>query len=319
MSLSIVSLLVSVKDKNSVDHLESIFSNETFEQPSEGWEIPVSATRLTQNMYYLKEKKRHQPLDAYIILHFDGNNTLYDDENDTAIEKKTLAARCYGYHANGARWKNTKSYTVDPTNRSGMSSAFITDTFQRAVDTWNSRLLRSPIFGEQQNDGITSDAYDINRPDGLNFVRFGKINQDGVIAVTVVWGSFNGNPSSRQIVEWDQLYDDYHYTWGDASNNPSIMDFQNIATHELGHALGLSDQYDRKCSSTTMYGYSKNGEFNKRYLSKADEIGECSLYERCQWVVDVLETTSSACSRRCSPYFPLLGLITCFLYSLKFH
>lgn len=38
------------------------------------------------------------------------------------------------------------------------------------------------------------------------------------------------------------------------------MDFENVATHDLGHRVGLADLYDAKCSEQTMYGYADYGK-----------------------------------------------------------
>jgi hypothetical protein len=57
------------------------------------------------------------------------------------------------------------------------------------------------------------------------------------------------------------------------------MDFDNIATHELGHSCGLGDLYTSDCSQQTMYGYASNGETNKRTLECGDIAGISELYK----------------------------------------
>ena len=81
----------------------------------------------------------------------------------------------------------------------------------------------------------------------------------------------------REIIEFDVLFDT-DYTWGDADINPTVMDLQNIATHEIGHGLGLADIYDSACSEVTMYGYSVYGETKKRTLEPPDMTGMQELY-----------------------------------------
>jgi hypothetical protein len=56
------------------------------------------------------------------------------------------------------------------------------------------------------------------------------------------------------------------------------MDFESIATHELGHIMGMADLYDSACSDQTMYGYATNGETHKRSLGTGDIWGIHALY-----------------------------------------
>ncbi len=56
------------------------------------------------------------------------------------------------------------------------------------------------------------------------------------------------------------------------------MDFENIATHELGHSVGMGDLYTAECNQQTMYGYASNGETNKRTLESGDINGIRALY-----------------------------------------
>ena len=71
---------------------------------------------------------------------------------------------------------------------------------------------------------------------------------------------------------------DTDWIWGDAKVDASVMDLQNIATHELGHGAGLGDVYDTACSNVTMYGYSDYGETKKRDLEQPDIKGLQTLY-----------------------------------------
>ena len=103
------------------------------------------------------------------------------------------------------------------------------------------------------------DGADTASPDGKNEVYFGDISQPGAIGITIVWGIFGGPPGLRELVEWDQVYDHADYDWSD-SGEPGKMDFESIATHELGHSVGLDDLYTDGWSEMTMYGYADYGD-----------------------------------------------------------
>ena len=121
-------------------------------------------------------------------------------------------------------------------------------------------------------------SYNNGSLDGNNTASFGLYDNSGVIAVTNVWGYFSGPPRTRELVEWDLLFNDAYFAFGDANLNAALMDLQNIATHELGHSAGMADLYTTACLDETMYGYSAEGETTKRTLNTGDIAGIQKLY-----------------------------------------
>jgi len=128
-------------------------------------------------------------------------------------------------------------------------------------------------------------------------VFFADLPYEGAIAVCIVYYINAGPPSQRQILEFDLVFDadlifvdasgvEYDFSWGNADpdgdgiGDTGIMDLQNIATHELGHALGLADLYDTTAPvpEQTMYGYASTGETKKRSLEAGDKAGITVLY-----------------------------------------
>ena len=136
------------------------------------------------------------------------------------------------------------------------------------VGTWES-AAGADIFGS----GSTDASYDANTSnvDGRNGAEFGPIADAGVIAVTYTWGIFGGPPKSRQLVEWDMIFDSDSFSWS-TSGAANAMDFQNIDTHELGHAMGLGHP-SGSCTEETMYAFASNGETKKRDLNAGDIAG----------------------------------------------
>ncbi len=181
---------------------------------------------------------------------------------------------CYTLLAKGAKWKTVEPYIVDPTNTRELNEDFVRNNLALDIDKWETKA-GVDILGNEVA-GIV-DGADLESPDNKNEVMFADIDYDGAIAVAIVWGIFSGPPFNRELVEWDMIFDDADFDWS-ATGEAGKMDFENIATHELGHAVGLGDLYNAECSEQTMYGYAVYGETNKRSLEAGDIAGISALY-----------------------------------------
>lgn len=188
-------------------------------------------------------------------------------------------SNCYGFLAKGAKWKSIEPYMIDTSNSRNLSSSFIKNNIAFDIDKWE-QAAEVNIIGDEIIGNV--DGADTISPDNKNEILFGDIDQDGAIAITIVWGIFRGAPKDRQLVEWDQIYDDVDYDWSEdclTEDCSAKMDFENIATHELGHTVGLDDLYETTCSQETMYGYADYGEVSKRTLEGGDIAGVKELYQ----------------------------------------
>lgn len=174
------------------------------------------------------------------------------------------------YKLMGVKWKTLPAvYAINPTNPQGLTEGFVTSAIAASAETWDSATAAE----------LFSDAYTVDYTaqygiyDHQNSIAFGTYPQSGVIAVTSVWYTRVG----KQIVEFDMLFNT-DFAWGDATVDPAVMDLANIATHELGHGVGLNDIYTSACSGVTMYGYSDYGETSKRTLEQPDITGLQAMY-----------------------------------------
>jgi hypothetical protein len=193
---------------------------------------------------------------------------------------------CYGSLAKGAKWKAVEDYIVDTDNLAGLNDVFIRGNVATDIDRWEDAADGAMndgyiinIIGDETTGAV--DGADLTSPDGKNEVLFGNVDSPGAIAVTIVWGIFRGPPAGRELVEWDQVYDDWDYDWSEDCESydcTNKMDFENIAIHELGHTFGLGDLYEDACSEETMYGYAVEGETSKRTLGTGDITGIYELY-----------------------------------------
>jgi len=185
---------------------------------------------------------------------------------------------CYKFLTGSkVKWPSTVSYVINPVNpRQILDETFVTSAVSTSAESWDNVTSK-----ELMNDTYAIDyTATYGAQDYENVITFGNYPTEGVIAVTTVWY----NPATKAIVEFDVMFDT-DYTWGNAGltsetelGDTSVMDLQNIATHELGHGVGLADIYSSTCSAVTMYGYSDYGETQKRTLETPDITGLQTLY-----------------------------------------
>lgn len=189
---------------------------------------------------------------------------------------KGKPAEGYKLLGKGIKWKELPvTYHIDPSNDNGLTVEFVTSAIYESAEEWDSHTSEE-LFNNVYYV-IDDGSWDSDAPDGRNELLFGDYPEKNVIAVTIIWGYFYGPPGQREIVEFDIMFD-IDFTWGDATADPTVMDLQNIATHELGHGAGLADLYEDQWSEQTMYGYATHGETKKRTLESGDIAGIQALY-----------------------------------------
>lgn len=189
---------------------------------------------------------------------------------------KPKESKCYEFLGRGVEWTELSvDYFIDPANPQGLEAGFVTSAISAGAEEWDS-WTGAELFNDVYKV-ISDGTWDGDAPDGRNEILFGDYPQEGVIGVAVIWGYFSGPPQTRRIVEFDILFD-IDFAWGDATDDSTVIDLQNIATHELGHGVGMGDLYDTVCADETMYGYSDFGEMKKRTLNTGDITGIQKLY-----------------------------------------
>ena len=190
------------------------------------------------------------------------------------------SSSCFDY-TRGARWKTEEDFIVNPDNVRGLDPQSIMFSLYSSIEKWELAANYNEILGNGSLVSYRLEA-DLVEPDDQNEVYFADVDYPDAIAVTIIWGIFRGPQSWRELVEWDQVYDDVDFDWSDDCEGyedcSDKMDFKNIAIHELGHSVGLNDLYDASCSEQTMYGYADFGETKKRTLEDGDVMGVWELY-----------------------------------------
>jgi len=239
--------------------------------PNKDYKLPDNAVQISDNVYSLGttyDKQSNSFVEGYAFVH-----KKEKAKNGTAKAPKSPA--CYGFLASGARWKNVENWTVFP--GAELDGNFIKNNTASNIAKWETAAGTPNILGAGSiGTGLPGNP---NTLDDKNEVSFAHISNSSTIAVTIVWGYFGGPAFNRKLIAWDQIYNT-DYSWGGDTLpfNPAKMDFENISTHELGHAIGMDDMYNSSCSTVTMYGYATEGEVIKRDLAPADITGINLLY-----------------------------------------
>jgi len=195
--------------------------------------------------------------------------------------------KCFAFLSKGAKWKSTENYIVNPTNADGLISTFVKSTLDQSVDSWDTEVSFN-IFGTSTIDSSAVPITD--SADDDNIIAFGAIVDSSgnlktnVIAVAVTWGVFSGPPQIRELLAWDLIFNDAAFKFGNAGStsetelgDTTMMDFENIGTHEIGHAAGMGHP-DLECTEETMHGSAAFGETKKRTLNSGDIAGINDLY-----------------------------------------
>ncbi|MFH1235894.1 MAG: matrixin family metalloprotease [Parcubacteria group bacterium] len=245
------------------------------------WRLPTNAVKIDDDTYYLGTKydlQSGKTVEGYAFL----------KHRDDAVRggnsgKPSGKSACYSYLAKGAMWKVApEPWEMNPANTRGLNEAALVSREAADIAIWEDATdgivgngIGVDVLGNGTQTSLDYSVY-AGTLNGKNEVYFADISGNSVIAVTTVWGTFGGPLVNRELVEWDMVFDDVDFNWS-LTGAADAMDFDNIATHELGHAFGLGHPRNT-CTQETMYAFASNGETLKRDLYTGDITGINLLY-----------------------------------------
>lgn len=156
----------------------------------------------------------------------------------------------------------------------GAVRANLTNYANQAFTEWTTAVGSKVNFTNKGNTTVARKGYD-----GRNIIAWGAA-PGSALAVTYTWY----NTQTKQAVETDTIMNKkFPWSWMAYSLSacPSLntYDAQDILTHELGHWVGLNDEYDSTYSKNTMYGYGSKGEIIKDTLTTGDSTGAYNIYK----------------------------------------
>jgi hypothetical protein len=174
-----------------------------------------------------------------------------------------------GAYSSYAHWASSPvTFYVNPVN-ADVSQAAATAALQAGMDVWNTQSGSSfrYQYGGTAND--TATAYD-NR----NVVMFRNTRNGSTIATTYSWWSNSGELLDSDIVFWDGGFNFFTGSTG-CGVVPNAAYIEDIAAHELGHALGLNHSSATDATMYPSYSYCSSA---LRTLAADDINGAKALY-----------------------------------------
>ncbi len=115
--------------------------------------------------------------------------------------------------------------------------------------------------GPNQNEVVIPDTWDFDK---------------NSIAVTVLTVDAKSHRILDADIAFNKVYRKFRVLERSQPGVGEYDDIQNVATHELGHALGLA--HNEADTAAVMYPGARRGEINKRILTTDDEDGLLLLY-----------------------------------------
>ena len=118
--------------------------------------------------------------------------------------------------------------------------------------------------------------------DGQNIITWGRTSGTA-LAVSYIWY----DQITGVAKEVDTIFNKkFKWYWSNPDTWPAgeecafqgVYDAENILTHELGHTMGLDDEYGSEYANNTMYGYGDKTETKKDTLTSGDILGVQALY-----------------------------------------
>jgi len=176
-----------------------------------------------------------------------------------------MAATGYAY-STYAKWSSVPvSFFINPNNNDVSASAAIS-AFQTALNVWSTQSGSSFRFQYAGTSNNTSTGYD-----NQNVLIFRNSGGTGAVASTYSWWDSGGRLLDSDIIVWDGSYTFFTGTSGCSGG----LYIEDIATHELGHSLGLDHS---GVADATMYPSVSWCSQDLRTLASDDISGVRSLY-----------------------------------------
>lgn len=175
--------------------------------------------------------------------------------------------------AGGWHMPSGMTYSLSTSSAPNSVRSSLANIAQISFTEWSKNTGGLVSFNKGADTTIVSSAFD-----GQNIIAWNRIG-NSALAITYTWYFTD----TGLVAENDTIMNKkYSWSWtpykADVCVNSSSYDTQDILTHELGHWMGLGDEYADSYINNTMYGYGSTGEIMKDTLTSGDISGLQTIY-----------------------------------------
>lgn len=174
--------------------------------------------------------------------------------------------------ATGWKLPSTWTYNLNPSSvPSSVGGTNLSAIASNGFADWAGAANGKVAFARGADTAVSRQAYDQK-----NIIAWGRTS-GSALGVTYV----RYYTSTGQVVDVDTIMNKkFPWKWSNSSSCavPTAYDAENILTHELGHWLGMDDEYDAAYQHNTMFGYGSKGEVKKNTLTGGDIVGAFAIY-----------------------------------------
>jgi hypothetical protein len=174
-----------------------------------------------------------------------------------------LGVGTYAYTLTGYKWNVTPVLMYANPNTPDVAASAVETALKVGMNAWKGYTTFQFTYGGR----VTDTAAVV---DGRNVILFRNASNGTALATSYNWSS-GGSRIDSDIIFWDKTYRFFTGTSGCASG----AYIEDVATHELGHAAGLSHS---SLTGATMYSKSTYCTQSLRSLSSDDISGLKALY-----------------------------------------
>src|SRR5262245_54389500 len=165
------------------------------------------------------------------------------------------------------------TYRLDSAGSDNIPFPQVEAAISASFQSWENITTSTIAF--QRGPNITSDRTNLDGAFDIFWTENSTIVDDGADITGALAVSFIGsNTQTGEILDLFMVFNGNRYTWA-TDGRAGAIDVQQVATHEIGHCIGLDHSLN---AAATMFPRTGDGRVEARTLSTDDLIAASIIY-----------------------------------------